>query len=498
MSNKWIVLVVIALVPISYYLGTMNLSNEASSVESVVAKKEKMPLFYRNPMNPEVTSPVPAKDNMGMDYIPVYADDDNEKAPAGTVKIDSTVVQNIGVRTATAEKKDFGRAIRTVGRIDFDEERVVRMHPKVEGWIDEIFIDKTGEKVKEDTMLLSIYSPMLVTAQQEYLLALNNLKNLKHSTFSDVSRGADELLESSKERLELLDVPAHQLDELEKTRKIKKNLHIHSPAAGTIVQIGAREGQYVTPKTELYMIVDLSKVWVYADIYEYEIPWVRAGDKVDMTLASAPGNTFNGEVVYIYPYSEAKTRTTKVRIVFDNKDNRLRPNMFSDIVIHSQQIKDSLVIPSEAVVRSGKAEQVFIVKGEGKYEPRLVKLGIESNGEVAVLSGLKAGEEVVTSAQFLVDSESKLREAAAKMVDAEKNKETQIDEGGHDAHDHSNMQKNDSDNEVDHSKMNHDMTDDSMLHKNMKHPTQMDHGDMDHEKMDHSQYKSMSGEHAND
>jgi Cu(I)/Ag(I) efflux system membrane fusion protein len=477
MSNKWILLAVIALVPISYYLGTMNLSEESSSVDSSIVKKEKEPLFYRNPMNPEVTSPVPAKDNMGMDYIPVYADDDNEKAPAGTVKIDSTVVQNIGVRTAIAEKKDFGRAIRTVGRIDFDEERVVRLHPKVEGWIDEIFIDKTGEKVKEDSMLLSIYSPMLVTAQQEYLLALNNLKNLKDSTFSDVSRGADELLESSKERLELLDVPAHQLDELEKTRKIKKNLHIHSPAAGTIVQIGAREGQYVTPKTELYMIVDLSKVWVYADIYEYEVPWVRAGDKVDMTLGSAPGKTFNGEVVYIYPYSEAKTRTTKVRIVFDNKDNSLRPNMFSDIIIHSQQIKDSLVIPSEAVVRSGKTEQVFIVKGEGKYEPRLVKLGIESNGEVVVLTGLKAGEEVVTSAQFLVDSESKLREAAAKMVDAEKRSEAQNDHSGHNDQDHSNMKHNDSNgtdkNEIDHSKMNHDQ-------------------------MDHNQHKSMSGEPAND
>lgn len=385
--------------------------------------KEKKILFYRNPMNPEVTSDVPAKDHMGMDYIPVYADNDDESDKVlGTVKIDPVLVQNIGVRTTLAVKKTFGKSINTVGKIEFNEERIARLHPKVEGWIEEVYIDKTGQKIKEDEILLNLYSPILVTAQQEYLLALNNLKTLEKSQFSDIRRGAKDLAASSRRRLELIDVPEHQIKELEETKKVKKNLHIHSPFAGTVVSIGAREGQHVSPKTELYMIVDLSTVWVYADIYENEVPWVNVDDEVEMTLKSVPGKTFKGKIIYIYPYSEANTRTTKVRVVFDNKEELLRPNMFSDIKIYSKQQADTIVIPSEAVIRSGNHEQVFVVRGPGKYEPRLVSLGIESDGEVAVLSGLNEGEEVVTSAQFLVDSESKLREAASKMIEAQKNK----------------------------------------------------------------------------
>lgn len=420
MSKLWKWVILLSIIAISFYFGTL-ISSKSSDGAQVAIKADIKPLFYRNPMNPEVTSPTPSKDNMGMDYIPVYADnEDKGNALAGTVRIDPVVVQNIGVRTAKAKTKSFGRTIRTVGRVEFDEERMVNLHPKVEGWIDKMYVDKTGEQVKEDTILLNIYSPILVTAQQEYLLALNNLRNLQGSTFNDVRRGAEQLVESSKERLKLLDVPDHQIRELEETRKIKKNIHIHSPSPGTVVKIGAREGQYVTPQTELYMIVDLSQVWVYANVYEYEVPWVNVGDEVDMTLASVPGKTLKGKVVYIYPYAQENTRTTKVRIVFENKEHMLRPNMFADVGIRVQSKQNMIVIPSEAVVRSGKKEQVFVVRGPGKYEPRAVILGIESNGEVAVLSGLDAGEEIVTSAQFLVDSESKLREAASKMVESKK------------------------------------------------------------------------------
>jgi|TARA_R110002110_G_C13470277_1_gene720498 Cu(I)/Ag(I) efflux system membrane fusion protein len=481
MNKVWKLVLLVGIIAISVYFGTLIPSKQSVESQPIV-KAEKKPLFYRNPMNPEITSPTPAKDHMGMDYIPVYADDgDKAKSPAGTVKIDPVVVQNIGVRTAVAKKKSFGRSIRTVGRIEFDEERMVNLHPKVEGWVDEIYVDKTGQQVKEDTILLSIYSPILVTAQQEYLLALNNLKNLKGSTFSDVRRGAEQLVESSRQRLELLDVPEHQIQELEQSRKVKKNLHIHSPFAGTVVNIGAREGQYVTPKTELYMIVDLSQVWVYADIYEYEIPWVKVGDEVDMTLTSVPGKTFKGKVVYIYPYAEAKTRTTKVRIVFENKDNILRPNMFADVAVKAQSMNNVIVIPSEAVVRSGKKEQVFIVREPGKYEPRVVKLGIESNGEVAVLSGLQPGEEIVTSAQFLVDSESKLREAAAKMMESK-----QTSEQDHSNMDHGTMDEQDSNkNHIDHSQMNHDNMNDNKASQDK----------IDHSKMNHA---PMNGEHVHD
>jgi Cu(I)/Ag(I) efflux system membrane fusion protein len=373
-------------------------------------------LFYRNPMNPSVTSPIPAKDSMGMDYVPVYADNEMSTV-AGTVKIDPVVVQNIGVRTAIAKQTSINRTIRAVGRVDFDEERMSRLHPKVEGWVDKIRVDKTGQTVAKGDVLLSIYSPKLVSTQQEYLLALNNLSTLRKSPFDEIRKGAEELVKSSRARLHMLDVPEHQINALERTRIIQKNLHIHSPLNGTVIEIGSRQGQFVTPSTELYMMVDLNKVWVYADVYEYELPWVKVGDEVEMTLTSVPGRVFKGSVSYIYPYAESKTRTTKVRINFDNKALLLRPDMFAKVSIHSDPLKNAVVIPSEAVIRSGDRTQVFIVRGPGKFEPRLVTLGIESNGQVAILAGIDAGEEVVTSAQFLVDSESKLREATAKMMD---------------------------------------------------------------------------------
>ncbi|MGR9106050.1 MAG: efflux RND transporter periplasmic adaptor subunit [Gammaproteobacteria bacterium] len=375
------------------------------------------PLFYRSPMNPAATSEVPAKDPMGMDYVPVYAESDRKPEPYGTVSIDPVTVQNIGVRTARAETASLSRMIRAVGRVDFDEERLIRLHPKTEGWIETLNIDKTGERVRKNDDLLSIYSPQLVASQQEYLIALNNVKALDKSPFADIRRGAEEMVKSSRERLTLLDVPEHQIRALERTRSILKSLHIHTPVDGTVMKIGVREGQYVTPATELYMIADLSTVWVYADIYEYELPWVRVGDAVEMRLAGIPGRIFRGHLDYVYPYAEANTRTIKVRLSFANPESLLKPEMFADLTIDAARRTDAVVIPSEAVVRSGAREQVFVVRGPGKFEPRPVRLGIASEGRVQVLDGLKAGEEVVISAQFLIDSESKLREATEKMLE---------------------------------------------------------------------------------
>jgi len=437
---------------------------------------ERKILFYRNPMNPSVTSPVPAKDSMGMDYVPVYADNEVSEV-AGTVKIDPVVVQNIGVRTAIAKQESISRTIRAVGRVDFDEETMARLHPKVEGWIEEIRVDKTGQNVAKDDILLSIYSPKLVSTQQEYLLALNNLSALSKSQFDEIRQGAEDLVKSSRQRLELLDVPEHQIQELEQTRKVKKSLHIHSPVAGTVIRIGSRQGQYVTPKTELYMMVDLSQVWVYADVYEYELPWVKLGDEVEMTLASVPGKTFKGSLDYIYPYAESKTRTTKVRLVFDNRELLLRPDMFAEVSIQSDTLNNAVIVPAESVIRSGSRTQVFVVRGPGKFEPRTVKLGIESSGQVAVLEGISAGEEVVTSAQFLVDSESKLREATAKMMDALNNSEGTSEDDSRSVESHKGMVHG-SEEMTDHSQMEMDG------HTDMEMSEQIDgsgHGVHDHD-----------------
>lgn len=409
---------IIAILMLGIGLGGGYWLSQSTVEPSAITKQEPAkPLFYRNPMDPTVTSPVPAKDHMGMDYVPVYADEAQGKEQAGTVKIDPVVVQNIGVRTATAQHSSLSRTIRAVGRVAFDEQRMTRLHPKVEGWIEEIWVDKTGQQVKEDDILLSIYSPKLVSTQQEYLLALNNLSALKDSPFAEIKRGAEALVKSSRERLEMLDVAPHQIHELEQQKEIKKDLHIHAPSKGTVIRIGARQGQHVTPKTELYMLVDLSRVWVFADVYEYELPWVKVGDPVEMTLTAVPGRTFQGKLDYIYPYAETQTRTTRVRLVFDNPELLLRPDMFADLVIRSDMQEEAVVIPSEAVVRSGSMNRVFVVTAPGKFEPRPVKLGLESEGRVVVLEGVTAGEELVTSAQFLLDSESKLREAAGKMTD---------------------------------------------------------------------------------
>jgi Cu(I)/Ag(I) efflux system membrane fusion protein len=419
MNNKLVVVTAVALifgVSAGYWLGQS--SPAGSSGGTALVEAERKPLFYRNPMNPTVTSPVPAKDAMGMDYVPVYADEADGGEIAGTVLIDPVVQQNIGVRTAKAELTSLSHKVRAVGRISYDERRITQLHPKIAGWIEELFVDTTGEQVEEDTILLSLYSPRLVASQEEYVLALKNHEVLKNSPIEDIRRGAEQLVQSSRARLELFDVPEHQIRELEVTLTPKKALHIHSPAAGIVTHIGARVGQHVSPNTELYTIADLSRVWAYADIFEYELPWVAVGDDADMTLAALPGQTFRGRVAYIYPYAESKTRTVKVRIEFENPDLLLKPESFAEITVHASTQESATVIPTEAVVRSGSRDQVFVVREPGKFEPRNVRLGIQSEGRVIVLEGVQPGEEIVTSALFLIDSESKLREATAKMTAA--------------------------------------------------------------------------------
>jgi len=375
---------------------------------------ERTVLFYRNPMNPEITSPVPAKDHMGMDYVPVYADAEGS-GPPGTVNIDAVTVQNIGVRKVTASRRDLARDINTVGRVIYDEQRIARLHPKTQGWIEKLRIGTTGQTIRRDEILLSIYSPQLVSSQQEYLLALKNYETLSASPFEDVRRGAAELVDTSMERLRLLDVPQHQLDALERNREVMKLLHIHSPVGGVVVNVGAREGQYVTPQTELFMIADLSSVWVLVDVFEDESPWVSVGDRADMRVTAVPGYTFEGRLTYIYPYAESKTRSIKARLEFENPKRLLKPDMFADVTIHASPRQDVVAIPSEAIIRSGLREQVFIALGGGRFEPRPVEVGLTGGGYTEIRSGLQSGDEVVVSAQFLIDSESKLREALRKM-----------------------------------------------------------------------------------
>ncbi len=374
--------------------------------------KEREVIFWRNPMNPAITSPVFTKDEMGMDYLPVYAEGGSDSLePAGTVTIDPVTVQNIGVRTAEVKVKTLSREINALGHIDFNEERLARLHPKTSGWIESMNVDETGTKVNHDSILLSIYSPDLVAAQREYLLALNTWEKSKNTTSKSV-------LKSARERLELFDVPEHQIIELKKSRKIKKQLHIHSPFQGRVMNIGARDGQYVTPKDQLYLIADLSRIWVNVDVFEDQLSWVNLGDRAAMSVRAEPGRLYNGKVTFIHPVLNSKSRTARVRLEFNNSDQSLKPGMFANVVLYSNPQENAVVVPSESIIRSGSREQVFVVRAPGKFEPREVTIGVTASGLTQIRNGVKEGEQVVTSSQFLIDSESKLREATAKMMAA--------------------------------------------------------------------------------
>lgn len=414
MSRQLVITALVSLVigaAAGYQLKRDEPSPEGTRAEPMPAQRQ--PLFYRSPMNPQMTSPVPAKDGMGMDYIPVYADE--ASGPAGTVRIDPVTVQNIGVRTARAERRTLGNTVRAVGRVDYNEERLARLNPKTDGWIEKLMVSNTGEPVRRDAVLLGLYSPQLVVAQQEYLLALQNRDALKDSSYRELGRNADQLVEAARNRLELLDVPAHQLDDLERSGKVIRVTHVHSPFDGVVVNIGARPGQYVTPATELYAIADLRRLWVYVDVYENELPWVRVGDSAQMRVNAVPGRVYAGKVTYLYPTLDAKTRTARLRLEFDNRDGLLRPDMFAEVTLRSGRTVDAVAVPAEAVVRSGAREQVFLVRAPGKFEPREVQVGVSADGWTEIREGLDGGETVVTSAQFLIDSESSLREASTRM-----------------------------------------------------------------------------------
>lgn len=388
----------------------------AAPAAGVVAPSERKPLFYRNPMNPEVTSPLPTKDAMGMDYVPVYADSDAAAAaPAGTVTIDPSTVQNIGVRTAVAERTAIAHRIRTIGRVAYDEQQLRRLHPKTEGWVEQLRVDQTGQAVRRGEVLFTLYSPQIVSAQEELLLARSAHAALADNPYPDIAQSASGLAESARRRLQWLDMPEASIRRLEADGQVRKSIAFLAPADGIVMNVGVRPGQFVTPQSELYMLGDLASIWVFADIYEYELPWVRVGDTVQVQVQALPGRHFAGVVEYIYPYLDAKTRTNKLRIRLDNREGLLKPDMYADVEVATATRAAAVVVPAEAVVRSGERERVFVQRAPGAFEPRVVTLGVGADGKVEIVRGVDAGEVVVTSAQFLIDSESSIREAAAKM-----------------------------------------------------------------------------------
>jgi Cu(I)/Ag(I) efflux system membrane fusion protein/cobalt-zinc-cadmium efflux system membrane fusion protein len=383
-----------------------------------VDRKGKKILYWRAPMDPTFISDKPGKSPMGMDLIPVY-EGEEEITGRPIVSIDPVTVQNIGVQTAPVEKVNLFRVIRTVGHVDYNEKTLSRVNIKVSGWIEKLHVDETGQQVRRGQAMLEIYSPELVSTQEEYLLAVRNMKKLEGSPFSEVTESSRSLLESARRRLLYWDISERQIKDLEEKGTISKTVTLFAPVDGVVIDKMAEEGMRVVPGMDLFRIADLTEIWVYAHIYEYEVPWVKLGQSVEMDLPYSPGKTFRGKVDYIYPYLDQKARDIKVRLVFQNPDLELKPQMYANVQLESRLGADVTAVPTEAVIRSGKRNVVFVARGGGKFEPRDVILGPEGqSGLVQVLAGLQPGEEVVTSAQFLLDSESRLKEAIQKMLEA--------------------------------------------------------------------------------
>ena len=332
----------------------------------------------------------------------------------GIVTIPPERLQTIGVKYEQVERRPLEKVIRTVGRVAVDERKLAKVTIKFHGWIEQLFVSATGDHVKKGQRLFTIYSPDLVATQEEYLLALQSRKQLGDSEIPEVAAGSKDLLEATRHRLHLWDIGEEHIRELEQTKQVTKTLPIHSPISGTVIRKEVLQGTHVEPGEELYTIADLSHVWVLADIYEYELSFVKIGQKAAVTLSYDPGTVLTAQVGFIYPTLDPKTRTAKVRFELDNADEKLKPDMYANVELR-MNLGTRLAIPQEAVIESGEKQVVFLHLGGGKLEPRLVKTGVKTGEWSEVLTGLKEGDHLVTSANFLIDSESRLKSVVEGM-----------------------------------------------------------------------------------
>ncbi len=326
----------------------------------------------------------------------------------GMVTIPLERLQTIGVKYEPVARRPLDKSIRTVGRVTADERRLAKVTIKFHGWIEELFVSATGDHVKKGQVLFTIYSPDLVATQEEYLLALQGQKQLGASELPEVARGSKDLLEAARRRFRLWDITDDHIRELERTGTVLKTLPIHSPITGTVIKKEALAGTHVDPGQELYTIADLSRLWLLADIYEYELAFIKTGQGATVILSYDPAMKLHAHVGFIYPTLDPKTRTAKVRFELDNPHEKLKPDMYANVELRVN-LGTRLAVPQEAVIESGQKQIVFLHHGGGKLEPRLIKTGVKTGDFYEVLDGVKEGEHVVTSANFLIDSESRLK-----------------------------------------------------------------------------------------
>jgi Cu(I)/Ag(I) efflux system membrane fusion protein len=375
-------------------------------------------LYYRNPMGQPDTSPVPKKDSMGMDYIPVY---ENEAgADANVVQVDPQRVQMLGVRTATvAMRPSLARTIRATGSVQFDERRMAAVTTKAGGWVEKLNVAATGEAVRAGQPLLEIYSPDVVAAEQEYLV----VASMPSGDHSDMAHGdSTPVVDAAVNRLHALDVPAGEIARLQRTGRASRRIAVLAPANGIVTEKDAVLGMHVEPGAPLYKTADLATVWLIAQVQEQDLGQIKPGQKAHAIFVAFPGKVFDGTVDFVYPTLSPETRTAKVRIVVPNSGGVLRSEMYAAVGIEaspSAGAASAVAVPISAIIDSGTRQIVLVVKGEGKFEPRPVRLGAQGDGYTEVLAGLKEGEQVVTSANFLIDAESNLRAALQAFTPAD-------------------------------------------------------------------------------
>ena len=407
-----------------YWLGARNNSfsgeHASAGTNAAAGTTEGKVLYYRNPMGLPDTSPVPKKDPMGMDYIPVY-EGDEPPAQAGTVRISTDKVQMLGVRTEPAAARELRRAVQAVGTIQANERQLYKVTPRFEGWIEKLHVNTTGQPVSRGQPLMEVYSPELVAAQEEYLIALRAIEGTRASG-AEAQAVMQRLAEGVLRRLRNWGISEAELDTLRKEGKARQLLTYRSPVAGVVLQKPSVQGMRFMPGETLYEIADLSSVWLVAEVFERDLGMVRVGQQAKLRILAYPGREFAGKVVFISPTLEADTRTGRVRIELANPGGLLKPAMYGQVQLAAGHPRGKvLAVPDSAVLDSGTRQVVLVQRGEGLFEPRDVKLGMPADGYVEVLDGVAADEQVVVRANFLIDAESNLKAALGSF-------------GGHGAH----------------------------------------------------------------
>ncbi|MHB1581982.1 MAG: efflux RND transporter periplasmic adaptor subunit [Acidithiobacillus sp.] len=380
-------------------------ANAATTRPQESTSKGRHILYWAAPMNPKIHSNHPMKDSMGMAYIPVYASSPNAKKESG-LSIDPRLTQNLGVRLVAVQRRQMGHAIHTVGTVAVDENRVYSVTPRFSGWVTRLNVRAVGDPVQRGQVLAEIYSPELYSAQQEYLIA----RRQGGGTTEDPA-----LLAAARARLRLLGMPEGQIAALARRGTAERDVPLMAPASGVVETLDVRQGGYVSPQTNVYEIANLDRIWVNVALYSYQLPWVRIGDAVRLHLPAYPGKSWEGRLNFLYPTLDPKTRTVTARLSFPNPGGTLRPGTYADATVLASP-EETLAVPSSAVLRTTQGDYVMLGEGQGHFLPVQVVLGAEADGWVAIDKGLKAGDRVVESAQFLLYSESRFQSVKARML----------------------------------------------------------------------------------